>query len=204
MKRKTITARIFAICIAISCLTGCTQLMPPHKNEVAPTTLTEDQQEIVDLLTDNNNELLLFDFKTQDAYKSVEFWAETYENGVLIDKPSGVNTSNDEAKPLDGRAAVVISRDSGVRWSFTLTYNGAKYSHESEAVEIDETLARAFGPVSSPVAIESGKEIVLYTALYSHGDIRTPGDEQEYVTRPELLAEYPLAHLIKCRFTLAS
>jgi hypothetical protein len=46
----------------------------------------------------------------------------------------------------------------------------------------------------------ANKEIVLYTALYSDGGIRAMGDLQAYIEQPELLAEYPFAHLIKCRF----
>ncbi len=167
---------------------------------VMPKALTQDQQDIVDLLTNMDREILLFDFKTQDAYKSVEFWVETYEYGVLSDRPSGANTFGDEAKPLDGQLAVVISNDdSGLRWSFTLSHDGTRTSHTSEPALIDKALACGFGPISGPVGIEDGKEIVLYSALYSYGNISTR-DEQEYVTQPELLVEYPLAHLIKCRF----
>ncbi len=208
MQKKPPTAKTlaFAALICLFTFTACSANSAPSggpapmNNMVTPKALTQDQQDIVDLLTNNDREILLFDFKTQDVYKSVEFWAETYEYGVLKDRPSGANTFSDEAQPLDGQLAVVVSNDdTGLQWSFTLSHGGTRTTHSSAPAMIDNALARGFGPVSGPVEIEDGKEIVLYSALYSYGSISTH-DEQAYVSQPELLAEYPLAHLIKCRF----
>jgi hypothetical protein len=102
---------------------------------------------------------------------------------------------------MEFAVAVVISHDPGLHWSFTLIHDGTQTTHTSESIEIDEMLlALGYGPIDSPVAIEPGKEIVLYTALYSDGSIRAMGDLQAYIEQPELLADYPFAHLIKCRF----
>jgi hypothetical protein len=198
-KLVTIIVLSFFILVACSYITSPQGASTSNTNTVAPKILSQEQQDIVDLLASNKNEILLFDFKTQDEYKSVEFWVETYEYGVLTDRPSGANQVGDEARPLDGQVAVVISRDEELQWSFTMEYDGTKTSHTSIAAEIDESLACGSSPITTPVSIEDGKEIVLYSAVYSSGNIRTH-DEQEYAEQPELLAEYPLAHLIKCKF----
>ncbi|MEG6513116.1 hypothetical protein [Desulforamulus ruminis] len=58
---------------------------------------------------------------------------------------------------------------------------------------------RLYGPEANRASIENGKEIVLYRSLFSDkgGNIY---NAQEYAERPELLEEFPYAHIIKCKF----
>ena len=61
-------------------------------------------------------------------------------------------------------------------------------------------LARGYDPIDSPVEIIPGKEIVLYTSIYSDGDISSYSDKQRYVDELELIQDYPVVHIIKCKF----
>lgn len=190
-----------AICIFAVVLTACTSEPNSPKNLVSPKELTQDQQDIVDLLSSDNQEILLFDYKTEGAYKSMEFWVEIYENGELIDRPSGINSYSDEANPLDGQLAVLINHDTEVIWTFTASENGSRISNTGEIAAIDSNgLGRGYGQISDPVEIEPGKEIVLYTSIYSASGITSFSDQQRYVEELELLSQYPYVHIIKCRF----
>ncbi len=202
MKRNLCIA--MAVLAVLCCLPGCAQVEKADdkmKNSIEPKALTTDQQDIVTLLSSEKQDILLFDYKTADAYKSVEVWAEVYQDGVLIDRPSGANMYGDEAKARDGEIAVLISQIPGFSWSFVLSEDGTRVSHASEPSDIDYgALGRGYGPISGPVAIESGKEIVLYASIFSSGAISTQGDLQMYVEQPELLNGYPYVHIIKCKF----
>jgi len=192
----------FALCIIAICFASCTNEPITSKNEIAPKEMTQDQEDIVNLLSSNEQEILLFDYKTEEAYKSMEFWVEIYENGVLIDRPSGVNLFSDEAKAFDGQLAILITQNSGFQWTFTTSENGGRVSHTSEPINSDyDTIGRAYGPIDEPVTIEDGKEIVLYTSIFSSGGISTYSDQQMYIEQPELIENYPYVHIIKCRFT---
>ena len=131
----------------------------------------------------------------------MEFWVEIYENGLLVDRPSGINSLSDEARAFDGQLAILITQNSGFQWTFTASENG-KVSHTSEPIVADyDTFGRAYGPIDEPVTIEDGKEIVLYTSIFSSGGISAYDDKQIYIEQPELIEEYPYVQIIKCRFT---
>ncbi len=189
------------VCLLGGGLTGCSKEAEVYKNKIQPKTLTQDQEEIVDLLSDNQQEILLFEYKTEEAYKSLEFWVEVYSGGTLVGRPSGVSLQDSEAKPLVGQLAVKICHDAGTGYTFTVSQDGARSSHTGIAAPADEEpFARGYGPVDTPVEIEAGKEFILYTSIYSNGNISSYSDMQRYVEEPELLRDYPYVHLIKCRF----
>lgn len=132
----------------------------------------------------------------------MEFWVEVYEYGELIDRLLGISFYSDEAKSINGQLAILINHNSGISWTFTTREGGASISHTCEISNIDSsTFARAFGPIDIPVIIEPDKEIVLYTSIYSTGNISTYVDMQRYLDEPELLSGYPYVQIIKCKFT---
>jgi len=199
---KKFCIMFFALCIIAISLVSCTNEPITSKNQIAPKKMTQDQEDIVNLLSSDKQEILLFDYKTEEAYKSMEFWVEIYENGVLIDRPSGVNSFSDEAKPLNGQLAILITQNSGFQWTFTVSENSGRISHTSEAINADyDTIGRAFGPIDEPITIENDKEIVIYTSIFSNGGISTYSVQQIYIEQPELIKEYPYVHIIKCKFT---
>jgi hypothetical protein len=170
-----------------------------------PAELTTEQQEIIDLLSiPNNQEPMIFDFNTEEAYLSFEVWVEVYENGELTDRPAGVSFHNDTAKKLNGKVAVVIHQnESNYQWTLSVVEDGARYSHVGTAeLNMDSANGNAFGPMSNPASIETGKEIIIYSSTFAEAN--TPHrayDEQTLQEQPELLKEYPAAFLIKCLFS---
>lgn len=196
---KRIISIFCMACMVLGILSACDK-KSDIKNRVAPKALSLEQQDIVDLLSSDRQELVLFDFQTEDAYTSMELWVETYENGELTNRPVEVNAQGDGAKPLNGQFAVLISQDEGMTFSLTIRMNDAKYSNTSEPVRIDRTLGRGYGPIDSPVAIEPGKEIVLYTSVCSANGVTSFDDQQRYLEQPELLGDYPYVQIIKCKF----
>lgn len=182
-------------------LTACTTEPESPSSMIAPKELTQDQRDIVELLSNDKQEILLFDYTTDEAYKSVEFWVEIYEDGELVDRPSGVNSHGDEARSLNGQLVILINHDSSITWTFTTSEDGSRVSHSGEALPFENSdLGRSYGPISYPVEIEPGKEIVLYTSFYSADGITLYSDRQRYNDEPDLLSQYPYAHIIKCRF----
>ncbi len=192
---------ILVIFIVTLCINGCAENVVSSKNEIAPKALTKEQDDLINLISADKLEILLFDYKTKNSYKSVEFWVETYENGVLIDRPAGVSMFNDELRPLNGQVAILINRSPGYHWSFTISDGSSRINHSSEPLSTDyEMFGRAFGPIDEPAIIEDNKEIVLYTSIFSKGNVSIYGDKQIYAEQPELLEDYPYAHIIKCKF----
>jgi len=107
---KVIKKLFFIICI-VAILVGCSTASPSQQNQILPTELTSEQQDLVSLLTAHNSEILLFDFVTSESFENVEFWLESYEYGILIDSIQGIHQTNREPQPLDGQLAVIINRE---------------------------------------------------------------------------------------------
>ena len=194
---STILKTLFAVFIAAVCLFGCSNEADSFKNVIAPKELTEEQNEIVSLLSVNNQEILLFEYKTQEVYQSLEFWVEVYKDGVFVSRPAGLHRVSNDFEELDGQLSVLITQNPGFQWSFSM--NGASHMN-SEPIFIDDTLVRGYGPINEPATIENGKEIVLYASIFSHGNIALH-ERQSYVEHPELVKGYPYVFLIKCKFS---
>ena len=202
---KKIIIAILSICILGFTLSGCLNKPdePFHKNTIAPKELSQEQQDIVNLIAAGDNEVLLFDYNTEDGFKNVEFWVEVYKKGELVERPAGVSYSIDEAAPRNGQLAVLITKNSDYvfEWAFKANEDGAVISHAGESSAIaDNTLGRGYGPISAPVPIGNSVETVLYSSFFMHNEARSYSDLQQYVHEPELLKEYPYVHLIKCKF----
>ena len=177
----------------------------PQMNTISVATLTEDQQEILDLFSiPTGQELIIFDFITDELFSQVEVWVEVYEYGVLVDRPAGLVTVTDTGETRDGRLAVTINKNENVfQWTLSTVENGSRSSHIG-TTEITgySGLGRAFGPMDSPANIESGKEIIIYSSTFQTAS--TPHhafDTQTLQDQPELLAEFPYAHIIIIRFS---
>lgn len=186
-----------ALCLCCLIMSGCSA----EKNVIQTKELTKDQQDIVDLLITTDHEILLFSYNTEESYKSYEFWVEIYKDGELIEpRASGITGYYDEAKPFSGELAIIINQTPDFKWTFVLNQDGSRISSVGEPSPHYLEAARVYGSITSPQTIEDGKEIILYISVFSDGEIRTY-DPEEYTERPELLADYPYAHVIKCRFS---
>jgi len=173
-------------------------------NTVRAAALTAEQQEVLNLFSMPNHELLAFEFKTDDSFSRVEVWVEIYERGELVDRPAGLISSVDSGGARSGHIAIIVNQnDNAYQWTLSLVENGARYSHSGTAgAPVGPGLGRAFGPMNDPVDIEDGKEIIIYSSTFqTAGNPHNAYDAQTLQERPELLLEYPYAHLIKVIFT---
>jgi|GEM_PF-977007 hypothetical protein len=197
----------------------------PARDAVAVAKLSSDQRNLIDLLTvPGGREILLFDFSTRGSYDSLEVWVETYRGGELINYPAGITLYSDQATRRKGQMAVVIDRSPDLRWTLIVVDNDAKAIHDGQAEAApNPALARADSSLSGRVAIEDGKEIILYSSVFIAGEDISPAeagggdlsgatsysvtnvyDTESLQERPDLLGDYPYAHLVKCRFSKAS
>lgn len=204
MKRKLYI--MIAFCLILGCLTACSK-DEKSKNIIERKNLTQDQEDIVSLLTNNNQEILLFDFQTDESFHKMKFWVEIYKNGELIDQPSeitspsGITLNSEESAEQKGELAVLINHNDGISFAFIIKIDGAQYAHNSDTINFDGSeLGRGYGPITAPITLESGKEVVLYTSIYSDGSMASYSDQQIYIEKPELLDDYPYAFIIKCKF----
>ena len=174
----------------------------PSNNIIGIASLTAEQQEILDLLSvPNSQEVMIFDFKTDDSFRRVEFWVEVYANGELVNRPAGLTTVLDTADSQSGLLAVTISRTPHYRWTLSAVSGSTRSSHVSSSeAKVNPALARAVGSIDEQVVIEDRKEIILHSALFTDGSISIY-DHKTLQERPELLNEYLYAHIIKCMFS---
>jgi len=186
-------------------LGGCSS---SSHNQIGPMELTEDQQEILDLITPGHlGQILLFDFEISDSFETLEVWLDVYNYGTLIEGGAGTTMLNGENLPSEGRLAVMLNRYrgedyQGFQWTFTISFDGGSSSARFESPNIETGgLGNVFGPMIEPVDIQDGEEIILYISKFSGGAMRSFSDIQVYAREPELLEEYTYAHIIRARFS---
>jgi hypothetical protein len=197
--------KIFGILVALCMMAGLTACNGggASKSEIASAKLTADQQGIVDLLANDKQEIYLFDYQTKEAYKKMEVWVEVYKDGALIDRPAGIDMDSDKAYPHKGRLAIAINQNPGFQWTITIDENDAQSVYrptDIPDIAIDSTLSRAYGPMAGGAIIESGKEIILYSSVFTSGNTTRTIDTLTLEHSPDILREYEYVHLIKCKF----
>ena len=173
------------------------------KNVIMPSSLTREQQEILDLFAIADfQELMLFDFNTEESYKSIEAWVEVYHDGELVDRPAGVGRHSNIGELHDGRLAITVNQDNTTfQWTLSMVDNGSRSGHTGKS-EIDGSgLARAYGSINDPAIIEDGKEIILYSSYFSGEDLLPFYDGIYIQEHPEIISDYPYVQLIKIKFS---
>jgi hypothetical protein len=193
---------ILLVAFILAVLSSCNSVPPASlKNEIAFANLTAEQQDIVYLLSAPNLEMLIFDFNTDEPYRSMELWVEIYQAGEMIDRPAGVNILSDNEKTRTGHFAIVVNQNPYYQWTLSIVENGSRASQTStNEITVDPAIACAYGPINDPVKIEDGKEIIIYSSVFTMGNIKT-FDCQTLQEHPELLKEYLYAHIVKCKFS---
>ena len=180
---------------------GCSKQPDTLQNSISLMPLSQDQMEIVGLLSTYNQDLFLFEYKTDEVYNSAEFWVEVYKDGKLVETPAKISYYSNEGYKFDGKLALTITNNTNYQWMITARENGATYSHIGESSLIKEgSIGSASSPIDAAVEIEDGKEIVLYSTMFFDGQITTYSEQQMYVEDPELLKNYSYAHIVKCKF----
>ncbi|MCL2568906.1 MAG: hypothetical protein FWE12_05690 [Oscillospiraceae bacterium] len=198
MRKKIAVLLMFCLCASL--LTACTGGAGTNQlPTIAPMALTDAQQEIVTLLTNPNQEILLFEY-TDGVFISIEIWVEIYRYGELIDQRGGLQTLSDapiEARPI----AITITRPGSNEFQWTISIGGATQQGTPWTAE-HAYMARAFGPIQEPIEIIDDQEIILYMSRFTTGNVLgTMGDLQWYLENPEALAEFTYTHIIKARLT---
>ena len=193
---------IAAVLILILLFSGCGKPVS-RQNIIAPIELTEDQQEIVDLLSSNTKqELLFFTYQVDAEYRAMDVWAEVYKDGELVEAHAGGISMLDPQDRFQGDLAIVITQNPDFQWTFVVKEGGSKATSTGQSdLHIDAMGGRAYGPILDPVAIEDGKEIILYTSVFSSDNVLRTYDAQTLEEEPERLQQYDYAHIIKCRLS---
>ncbi len=202
--RKLLSAAL--ICLILLCMSACSSdgdvsADEAVLNEIKPIVLTDEQNEVLSMLTNARQEIMLFDYATDEEYESLEFWVEAYKGGKLVSHPSNLLLEGNK-RLMSGRFSASITRsNAGYCWSLTNSIDGGLSMHYGETVGEDyASLSRAFGPILSAEKIERGKEILLYASIHSVSDIAVVDNIQRYLSEPELLNDCPFYYFIKCRF----
>lgn len=65
---KRIFNLIFLLFVIVSILVGCAKEPTTAKNKITPKELSQEQKDIVSLLSSDKQEILLFDYITEDVY----------------------------------------------------------------------------------------------------------------------------------------
>lgn len=190
---------IAAILTIITGLWGCGKSIP---NTIAPKALTKDQQEIVDLLSFNDKqELLFFTYHADEQYQAVDVWVEVYKDGELVEPHAGGISMMSPVDHFQGNLAIAITQNPDFQWTFIVSEGGSKATSSGESDQHIDAMARAFGPILDPVAIEDGEEIILYTSVFSSDGILNAYAAQTLEEEPGRLQEYDYAQIIKCKFS---
>lgn len=199
--KKILCCVVLATIMAIV-LVGCSA-SAAQQSHIRPAGLTGDQRDLIDFITAHNSEILLFEFVALESFEAIEFWLETYEYGISVERVQGIHQVNAEAH--EGQLAVIIHNENGLRdfqWTFIVGQDGTRGSNRVKTSTIDhDGFARGFGAITEPVYIQDGQEIILYMSKFSSSGLRTFSDMQVFVEQPELLAQYPYVHIIKARFS---
>lgn len=147
----------------------------PKTNAIGPKDLTEDQQEILDLLQgDSKQEITIFSYDTDAEYTDFEAWVEIYKDGELINPHAGGIHMMSPLDHFQGDLAIAITQDPDFQWTFIIRDGNTKATSASESAPHMDAMGRAFGPILDPVAIEDGKEIILYTSVFSSDNVLRP------------------------------
>ena len=193
------------ICVGVVLLlAGCSGSPEETKapvNTLQVAELTEEQKEIVDLFRNDQQELQVYSYQTEEAFKSVDVWLEIYKDGELVEPRSGGITSlSDEPKALKGKIAVIISQNPDYQWTFSISQGMGKASSRSKESPHYLTSGRAFGPIGGVQQIKDGQEIVLHASIFSDSD-GFSFSPQRFMDDPGIVKNYPYVHLIKAKFS---
>ena len=107
---------VFMLFVVASC--NSSEPAPPV-NTINVAALSAEQQDIIGLFSiPGNQELMIFDFTTDESFSRIDVWVEVYESGVLVDRPAGLVTHSDSADKRSGRVAIIISQNDNIyKWT---------------------------------------------------------------------------------------
>lgn len=194
---QTLCGALCVLCLLSACA-------PAPADSIWPMELSGDQQEVMQLLSLGQQEILLFEYSTDTAYQQFEVWVDVYCDGELIEpRAAELLIGGDLPEQRRGKLAVTIRQTPDFVWSLQEMHggSGAVADNRSTPCPYYSITAGSCGPVDAPVVISPGQEHVLYTALFTESNTLPVYDNAAYQQQPELLAQYDYAHVIRCRFS---
>lgn len=193
----------FFLCMAavILVFTGCSNDMPSAVGMIKPTSLTQEQKEIVDLLS-TQQDILFFDYDSKQEYTHFDVWVEIYQKGELVEPKAAILSLSDKPRSWNGQLSIAITQKPDYQWRIsTKIKDGGMMSTVSElSKRYSSGGSQAFGYATDPIGIKENQEILLYSRLFSTSDQVEFYSDQTYLENPELFSEFEYVHLIKCKF----
>jgi hypothetical protein len=195
--------KILAILFFLAFLCGCNSKNSSASiadNSIQKMPLSMDNERIISLIESDHTKLNLFCFNAKD-FSNINIWMEVYENGKLISKNNEISYAFMSSEKT-GDILITMQKNPDFYYGFTILTDNSKLSSLSEACTLHKD-NYSFGAMRSSVNIEKDKEIIIYCVLFSNksGGIPVIEDEQAFISNPELLMNYSVAHIIKCRFS---
>lgn len=192
-----------------SLLAGCEneEEIPQYFNQLGYHQFTDAEQKLLGNIESlNDQKYYCYDYQIQDAITSWEVWVETYSYGVLQeDLPFGLQQVMDEPGAIAGSIIIAAGDgESGSPWGIVcLNEEGSVISSlapQALQAPVDYSPYTAYD--SNALAYPSyevviGEEMVLYWGVYCDDatDTSVPAG-----IMPDL-TNYPLAHVVKIRFS---
>ena len=171
--------------------------------QISHVPLTDEQQEIVDLLGQGGlPNVLLFDFVLNGEFNEIKAWVAVHHYGQLVGEFATLNKFETAPRILnDGRLATLTARhDAPSEHRWTISSGGA--STLATFTHSETNMLRGSTPITQPIYITDGEIIVLHAQKFTTGNsLRSIGDLRRYLENPHYFANYTYTHLIKARFS---
>ena len=192
-----------------SLLMGCQneEEISQYFNQLGYHQFTDEEQKLLrNIASLNDQQYYCYDYQIQDAITSWDVWVETYIYGVLQeDLPFGLHRVMDEPWAIAGSVIIAAGNGkSGSPWGIaSLNEEGAVNSSlapQALQAPVDYSPYTAYD--STALAYPSyevviGEEMVLYCGVYCDDATDTSAPAG---IMPDL-TNYPLAHVVKIRFS---
>ena len=203
---KRLTGALFVVlsCWFIMAITVSCSNKPDPNNYIRPKRLTDEQEQIINLISTDEMQIILYDFETIDAFNTMDFWVETYKSGKLIDsRVAAINATYDSGKKIKGEFAVIINRISDYQWTLIYKEDNASgaYNTGNSNKDYNNALTVAYNSINTPIEVKDGKEIVLCVCAVEPSNKIENSDLQRF-TDIDNLTGYDYLYILKCRFSI--
>lgn len=184
---------VSVILMAALVLAGCSK---PSTNNIQPAKLSNDQQEILNMVFDGDISIGIYDYKFRGMSHTSVF-LETYRNGALDETIDAMEMAGHEGNEGEGR--MVFKVDMGSEPFINVNIDGVQTKLKLDIP--DEFFKHYSGLVRGEGnRIKDGEDIVLLSIFFDeeiHG-VTMMGKDQEFDTN--ILQEYDYVILLKLRF----
>ncbi len=202
---------ILVIVAVLMLLAGCAKSDTGNtakKNEIVYVPLTEDAQQMVNLLGESlgNASVLQFDYNVAENVASRNIWLDFYEYGELKNTVLELPSWTENPQPEEGRITLVGTGGmEQPEWRIQVEPKGeAIVAAGGDALKTERTITSSGGTVGhNPIPVELEKDIVLAAFYYGTEENSTMNSyDAEYLQENmEALKDQEYAVVVKCRFS---